>query len=213
MPLEHPAEVPEQFDDPEQERDAATLGMWVFLTTEVLFFGVLFASYTIARIRFPDAFAVASHHNVLAAGIIETAVLLTSTFTMALAVRYIGRDRAMLCLFFLVLTILLGLAFLGIHWWEYHKHYREHLIPGLGFEFHGPSPDQVKLFFFLYYVMTGWHLVHLTVGVVVMMVIAALTAKGKFSSRYHIPMEISGLYWHFVDVVWVFLFPLFYLVS
>jgi cytochrome c oxidase subunit 3 len=213
MPLEHPAEVPEQFDDPEQERDAATLGMWVFLSTEMLFFGVLFASYTITRIRFPDAFLEASHHNVLSAGIIETAVLLTSTFTMALAVRAVSRNRIFLGGMFLIFTILLGLGFLGIHLWEYYKHYREHLIPGLGFEYHGAHPQQVEMFFFLYYVMTGWHVIHLFIGVVVLCVITVLNAIGKFSSRYHIPMEISGLYWHFVDIVWVFLFPLFYLVS
>jgi cytochrome c oxidase subunit 3 len=213
MPLEHPAEVPEQFDDPEQERDAAALGMWVFLTTELLFFGVLFASYTITRIRFPGAFVEASHHNVLSAGIIETAVLLTSTFTMALAVRAVSRDRIFLSGVFLTFTILLGLSFLGIHLWEYYKHYREHLIPGLGFEYRGAYPQQVKMFFFLYYVMTGWHLIHLSIGVVVLCAITVLNGIGKFSARYHIPMEISGLYWHFVDIVWVFLFPLFYLVS
>lgn len=213
MPLEHPEAVSEQFDDIAQERDAATLGMWVFLTTEILFFGVLFASYTIMRIRFPDAFAEASHHNVLSAGIAETAILLTSTFTMALAVRAISHGRAPLSMFFLFVTILLGLSFLGIHIWEYYKHYREHLIPGLGFDYLGPYPQQVKMFFFLYYVMTGWHVFHLVMGVLVLCVILGITWAGKFSERYYTPMEISGLYWHFVDIVWVFLFPLFYLVS
>jgi len=211
--LEHPAEVNEQWDDPHQERTAAHLGMWVFLSTEVLFFGVLFASYTIARMRMPEAFAEASGHNEMVAGIIETSVLLTSTFTISLAVRYIGRDRVLLSQIFLILTILSGLAFLAIHCWEYDKHYREHLIPGLGFDFQGHRPREVEMFFFLYYVMTGFHLLHVTIGVVLLIVMSVLMGKGKLSSRYHTPLENTGLYWHFVDVVWMFLFPLFYLVS
>ena len=132
---------------------------------------------------------------------------------MALAVRAVSRDEARRSVYYLLATMVLGALFCGIHSWEYYKHFKEHLIPGLGFYFPGPYPEQVKLFYFLYYVMTGLHLLHVFIGIAVLGVISVLTRRGKFSDHYHIPVEISGLYWHFVDVVWVFLFPLFYLVS
>jgi cytochrome c oxidase subunit III len=204
----------EQFDDLEQQKDAASLGLWVFLATEVLFFGGLLASYTISRIRYADAFAAASRHTDFLWGTVETGVLLTSSLTMACAVRAArlgGRHRVTALL---GATILLGAVFFGIHLHEYRHDYQAHLIPGFGFAFEPVAQAaHAQLFFFLYYVTTLLHLTHLTLGIVVLGVIACINARGRYSRDYYTPIEIAGLYWHFVDVVWVFLYPLFYLIA
>lgn len=211
--LENPEQVAEQFDDKAQERDAASLGMWVFLLTEFLFFGVLFACYTIARVLYPDAFAAASSHNDLILGTLETTVLLTSSLTMALAVHSAQHNHRKLTSLYLLITIGFGIAFLGIHSVEYYKHYQEQLMPGINFTFADENTDQVELVFFLYYVMTGFHMLHVLIGVIELGVIAHLARRGVFSESYYAPVEMSGLYWHFVDIIWIYLFPLFYLVS
>ncbi|EDZ68269.1 Cytochrome c oxidase subunit III subfamily [Nitrosococcus oceani AFC27] len=205
--------VAEQFDDPEQEYHAATLGMWVFLATEVLFFGVLFASYAVSRFNYPEAFAEASRHTDIVLGTISTGVLLTSGFTMALAVRSakLGRDKAIIG--FLVLTILLAIAFLFIEGTEYYQAYGEQLIPAFNFMYEGAHEKPVELFFFLYFLMTGMHAVHVTIGILIMAAIAIMAGRRRFTSYYYTPVELTGLYWAFVDIVWIFLYPLFYLVA
>jgi cytochrome c oxidase subunit 3 len=203
----------EQFDTMAQQRDAARLGMWVFLVTEFLFFGALFAAYTVIRVRYPAAFAAGSGHNNLPLGTAETAVLLTSSLTMALAVEAAARGRRRSLVLLLAFTMLLGGAFLAIHGLEYRSHYAEHLFPGGGFAFPGPDADRAELFFYLYFVMTGFHMLHVLLGVLELGVIAWLAARGRFAAGHYAPVEVSGLYWHFVDIVWIFLFPLFYLVS
>jgi cytochrome c oxidase subunit III len=202
-----------QFDDLEQEYEASKLGMWTFLATEVLFFGVLFAAYTVSRLLYPEGFMAANRHTDLVIGGIETGILLTSSATMALAVRAAKLGWYLWAFRMVVVTLLLGVAFITLHLAGYYHHYEEGLIPAVSFAYGGPHPDQVKLFFFLYYVMTGFHLLHVIVGVLVLAVIAVLTWRRWFSPQYSTPIELSALYWDFVDIVWIFLFPSFYLVS
>ena len=205
--------VAEQFDNAEQQREAATLGMWVFLTTEVLFFGGLFIGYVIGRVLYPEAFAAASRHTDVVIGTVNTAVLLTSSLTMALAVRAARLDRRRLITVMLFATLVLGLAFLGLKAVEYTKDYHEQLVPALNFAVDEPREPQIKLFFVLYFLTTGLHAIHLTVGIGVIATLILMNLRGRFSKAYYTPVEISGLYWHFVDIVWIFLYPLLYLIS
>ncbi len=204
--------VAHQFDDIEQQQSAATLGIWVFLATEVLFFGGMFASYLIYRVLYGGAFAAGSRAMNLTLGSINTAVLLCSSLTMALAVHATRHDRRTRSIVFLCLTMVLGLAFLGIKGVEYAQKFNEHLVPGPEFRFAGSDTDHVQIFFILYFLLTGFHALHLTIGVGVLAVIAAKAWRGRFSSAYFSPVEVAGLYWHFVDIVWIFLYPLLYLV-
>jgi cytochrome c oxidase subunit III len=202
-----------QFDDPEQQHEAASLGMWAFLCTEMLFFGGLFLGYTVYRTLYPAAFTEGSHHLDILLGSINTAVLIGSSLTMALAVHstQVGRRRALVA--FLGLTMLLGSVFLGIKFVEYGHKFGEGLVPGAHFVYGGPFAAQVQLFFSFYFVMTGLHALHMVVGIGIMAVLAWSGWRGKFSPAYYTPVEIGGLYWHFVDVVWIFLFPLLYLLG
>jgi cytochrome c oxidase subunit 3 len=214
-----------QFDDLAQQREAATLGMWVFLATEVLFFGGLFLGYIVYRTLYPVEFAAGSHHLIMPLGAINTAVLLTSSWTMALAVRaaQLGQRRALIAL--LLCTVVLGACFLGIKMYEWWVDYREGLVPGPGFTYvsalspaltenaPGVDPRRVEIFFLLYFFMTGLHALHMIIGIGLLLIIAFLAHRWKFSAQYYSPVEISGLYWHFVDVIWIFLFPLLYLIG
>ncbi len=202
----------EQFEDLGQQHDASTLGMWIFLGTEILFFGGMFMSYTVYRHLYPDAFAAASKYMDLLLGGINTGVLLASSLTMALAVRAAqGGDRRT-TVRMLIVTMLLGATFLVIKGVEYSHKFAEHLVPGINFHFAGSSPGQAQIYFILYFVMTGIHALHLLIGICVVGVIAARAGRGDFSERYYAPVEVTGLYWHFVDIVWIFLYPLLYLI-
>lgn len=203
----------EQFDDAAQQREAATLGIWAFLATEVLFFGVLFAAYTICRVLWPDAFASASRHTDLTLGGIETGVLLTSSFTVALAIRDVQLGGRRLATFLLCATALLGLAFLAIHGLEYYDDYKAAVIPGIRYEEVGGLAAQQRLFFFLYYVTTAFHGLHVAIGVVLLLAMAVRTYRGYFGPGSHTALEVSALYWHLVDIVWIFVFPLYYQVG
>ncbi len=202
-----------QFDDIEQQHESATLGMWIFLATEVMFFGGMFLGYSVYRGAYSAAYGEASRHLDIVLGAINTGVLLFSSLTMALAVHaaQLGRRRAVVM--FLIATMVLGSVFLGIKSIEYYHKYEESLIPGPGFQFPGPNATHARIFFSFYFVMTGMHALHMVVGIGVMLVMIALTMKGRFSPQYYFPIEMTGLYWHFVDIVWVFLFPLLYLVD
>jgi len=187
--------------------------MWVFLATEVMFFGGLFTAYTIYRSTHATAFAAASHHLDILLGTLNTGVLLTSSLTMALAVHaaQVGERRRTVA--FLVATIILGIAFLGIKGLEYHQKFVDHLVPGASFSFPGTNGREAEMFFYLYFVMTGLHALHMIAGVIVVGVIAGMAGRGKFTPEYYTPLEMTGLYWHFVDIVWIFLFPLLYLIG
>ena len=205
--------VARQFDDAEQQRAASDLGMWVFLATESLFFGGLFTAYTATRLHDPQAFAIASRLTNVTLGSINTGVLLTSSLMMALAVRAtkLGRIRASIA--FLCATAVLGLAFLGIKFTEYVLDWHDHLVPVLNFAHHGPHAGGVENFFYLYFFMTGLHSIHMIIGIVIVAIVAVLAWRGRYSSDYFTPVELTGLYWHLVDIVWIFLYPLLYLVS
>ncbi len=201
------------FDDMAQQREAATLGMWVFLATEVLFFGGLFAAYMLYRVWYPGTFGDASRTLDITLGTVNTMVLITSSLTMALAVRAAAADQRRALLAFLIVTMVLGLVFLGIKGVEYLHKFEEHHVPGLGFHFEGRAPERANLFFSLYFAMTGLHALHMVIGIGLMTVILVMAWRGAFSKTWHTPVEVSGLYWHFVDIVWIFLFPLLYLVD
>jgi cytochrome c oxidase subunit III len=202
-----------QFDDAEQQRLASNLGIWIFLATEVLFFGVLFAAYAITRVRFPEAFAVGSRlTNVTLAGT-NTAVLLTSSLTMALGVHAAKQGMRRALVGWLCLTAALGCVFLAIKAVEYRIDYLEHLVPTLNFQASGPQADQIELFFYLYFFITGVHALHVLIGIGCIATIAAMASRGVFSPSYFTPVDVTGLYWHLVDIIWLFVFPILYLVS
>jgi cytochrome c oxidase subunit 3 len=214
-----------QFDDLEQQQLASNLGMWIFLATEVMFFGGLIAAYVVYRATSPREFALASRHLNLWLGCINTVVLLGSSLAMALAVRSAQLNRRRELVRFLLITMALGTCFLGIKAVEYYQEYREHLVPALNFQVseHGASesgpphtdfdPRRFEMFFVLYFFMTGLHAFHLIIGVVLIGIMAYLSQRRWFSGTGEPQIEVAGLYWHFVDVVWVFLYPLLYLID
>jgi cytochrome c oxidase subunit III len=229
----HPA-LQHHFENMEQQREAGTLGMWIFLVTEIMFFGGMFLAYTLYRTFFPAAFASASNHLDITLGAVNTGVLILSSFTMAMAVYFtqIGKQRPqVLCL---VLTLLLGLTFLGIKAVEYHDKYEDRLIPGKlipGHEFkpvvaqegdkdphklhllEGATLPQVEMFYWIYFAMTGMHALHMIIGAGLLTYLIIFSLRRRFDPEYHSPVEVIGLYWHFVDIVWIFLFPLLYLLG
>lgn len=202
-----------QFDDLAQQHEAGNLGMWAFLGTEIMFFGGLFAGYTIYRALYFTAFTAGSRLLDVRLGAVNTAVLIGSSLTMALAVRsaQLGRRKAIVG--FLLLTILLGGVFLGVKAYEYNHKFENHLMPGIDFQYAGERAAQVELFLCFYFFMTGLHALHMVVGIGLLTVLAIMAGRGKFSAEYFSPVEVSGLYWHFVDIVWIFLFPLLYLIG
>jgi cytochrome c oxidase subunit III len=213
-----------QFDDLAQQKEASTLGMWAFLATEVMFFGGVFTAFVIYRSfpQYSEAFAQASReHMHVWLGTINTAILLCSSLTVAMAVHFASHGSRKMLIIMLLATIALALAFVGVKAVEYYSEWKHHLVPGINFEYpphHHPHPERltanppyVKLFFYFYFFMTGLHALHMIIGVGIFAVITWQAWRGKFSERYYNPVEISGLYWHFVDLVWIFLFPLLYL--
>jgi len=206
-----------QFDTEAQQKDAATLGMWLFLVTEIMFFGGMFAVYTIYRSWYPDVFAIASSSLNEIIGALNTGVLLLSSFTMVMAVRagQLGQQKAIV--FFLILTLLFGGIFLGVKAYEWNQKFEEHHIPGqAAFHLDGVLPgDQghAQLFFSIYFAMTGLHALHMVIGVGILLILIVQARKGRFSASYYTPVDVAGLYWHFVDIIWIFLFPLLYLID
>jgi cytochrome c oxidase subunit 3 len=208
----HPAHLAHHFDDPEQQRNAATLGMWTFLATEVLFFGGLFLAYSVYHLLYPKAFHEASTHLIWWLGGINTWVLLTSSLTVALAVHHAHQGNRDALVRNIVYTMILGVVFLAIKAIEYGIDYHEGLIPMIRWRYEGPHGRQVQMFMFLYFCMTGLHATHMIVGFGLFAVLLRNARRGVYSPEYYTPVEIIGLYWHFVDIVWIFLFPLLYLI-
>jgi cytochrome c oxidase subunit III len=198
---------------PPQRRRDMQFGMWVFLTTETLFFGVLFFCYLVMRLAHPAAFAAASRHTDVVLGTVNTAVLLTSSLTMALAVEAATIGRARLASRCLVATAALGIAFLAIKGVEYRHEYLERLFPGPHFQFAGPDATGAQAFFWIYFVTTGLHALHLAIGIGVAGFMAWRLARRSFAAQSAASIDNAGLYWHFVDIVWIFLYPALYLVS
>jgi len=203
--------VAEQFEDAAQQCEAATLGMWTFLVTEVLFFGGLFLAYVVYRHAYPEGFAAGSRHTDLFFGTLNTAILLTSSLTMVLAVQAAQANETKMVMRCLLWTLALAGGFLVVKGFEYHKDIVEHLVPGAGFS--PELPARAQMFFWLSWAMTGLHAIHVIVGMGLISVMTWLARRGKFSAEYHTPVEIVGLYWHFVDIVWIFLYPLLYLIG
>ena len=200
-----------QFDSAEHQHSASQLGMWVFIAQEILFFGGLFLVYTVYRFSYPQAFAQASHHLDVTLGCFNTAVLIGSSLTMALAVHGAQLGRRWTQVVFLILTIVLGSIFLGVKTIEYGHKFHEHLVPGASFVFEGDFHAQI--FFSLYFVMTGLHALHMIIGIAILSVLVWQAFRGAYDSHYYSPVELTGLYWHFVDIIWIFLFPLLYLIG
>jgi cytochrome c oxidase subunit III len=246
------------FDTPEQQKEAATIGMWAFLATEIMLFGGIFMAYIVFRWGYPEIWATAATHLNTPLATLNTVVLLVSSLTVALAVSAVEEGKNRQAVVLLLVTIVLGFGFLGIKFTEYGEKFahcagfkdpiawvtggaalgeNECLVPGQGFiypshgeteavaataatgEAHGEahaapaglkSPHQI--FYFLYFCATGLHAIHMVIGITMMAIITFLTARGKFSPAYSTPVEMGGLYWHLIDIIWVFLFPLFYLV-
>ncbi len=212
--LAHNPNQQHQFETYEQQQETATLGMWAFLITEILFFGGLFTAYAIYRMKYPHVFGHASNDLDLFLGGFNTVVLIGSSLTMALAVHaaQLGHQKSLVI--FLIATLVLGSIFLGVKVIEYGQKFEHHLIPGAHFhwedaETRGPA----QIYFTLYFAMTGMHALHMIIGAAVLTVLITMAVRGRFGSDYFTPIENFGLYWHFVDIVWIFLFPLLYLIE
>ncbi len=235
------AALQHHFENMEQQREAGTLGMWVFLVTEIMFFGGMFMAYILYRTYNAEAFAVASNQLDVRLGFANTIVLICSSLTMALAVYYSQIGKRKMIVVMLILTMILGTTFLVVKAFEYRDKYVKHEIPGRlfpnrpfkwegghgGSEAQNPQavptgeekkPDpvfagKVEMFFFIYFAMTGLHALHMIIGLGMLIVLTWMAWRGRFSPQYHSPVELGGLYWHFVDIVWIFLFPLLYLLG
>ena len=208
----HPA-LAHHFEDLGGQKEAASLGMWLFIAQEVMFFGGLFLAYTVYRNLYPAAFAEASHHLDWKLGGINTAVLIGSSLTMALAVHAAALGHRRKIVLYLILTVVLGSIFLGVKVVEYGDKFEHHLVPGPQFQFEGPHARPAQIFYSLYFAMTGLHALHMIIGIPILLVLAWMAHRGRYGPAYHTPVEMTGLYWHFVDIVWIFLFPLLYLVG
>ena len=211
----HNPNLAHHFESMDQQVDASVFGMWTFLVTEILFFGGVLMAYTVYRVWYPEAFAIASSEIAILPGAINTAVLILSSLTMALAVHAAQTGERSKIMFFLVITMILGATFLGIKGYEYHEKYLEGHIPGFGlpFRFEPEYYRPAQIFFSLYFVLTGLHALHMIVGLGIMTWMLIWVKQGIITTEYYSPIEIAGLYWHFVDIVWIFLFPLLYLIG
>ena len=212
----HPA-LQAPYRDLDQQRETATLGMFVFLLTELMMFGGLFCAYLVYRTLYLPSFLEASKHMDLTIGAVNTAVLICSSLSMALGVRAAQQGRSKAIVLCLLITILFGCAFLVLKGVEYHHHWAMHEVPGINFAFSSSVPlvnvGKVQLFFSLYFIMTGLHALHMLIGLGLVTWITIAAHRGRYSPAYHNPVENVGLYWHFVDIVWIYLFPLLYLIS
>jgi cytochrome c oxidase subunit 3 len=216
------------FDDMEQQRETHTLGMWAFLVTEIMMFGGLFFVYTLYRWQYHNAYVIGSRHLNINLGTINTFVLLFSSLTMAVAVHAAQLGHRKKLITFLVITMILGAAFLGIKAVEWGTDYREGLVPGLAWNyFQNPHnaaeiaklaaenvlPNHVMMYFIIYFCMTGLHALHMVIGLTIVGIVAFLGSRGRFENGNEQPVELVGLYWHLVDIIWIFLFPLLYLIG
>jgi cytochrome c oxidase subunit 3 len=208
----HPA-LQHHFQTLEQQHEASTLGMWIFLVTEVMFFGGLLMAYLLYRVWYPVAWAEGSLELDILLGGINTVVLIGSSLTMALAVRAAQTGAPKTTVRWLLLTMALGLTFLVIKFFEYKHKWDLNHIPGPNFQFEGPHADQVQIFISLYFGLTGLHALHMLIGFGLLTWLVIDAQRGRFGPSYWAPVETVGLYWHFVDIVWIFLFPLLYLIG
>jgi cytochrome c oxidase subunit III len=200
------------FETLEKQQHAARLAMWIFLATEVLLFTALFAAYSVYRYLYPEGFAESSRSIETWIGFVNTLVLVTSSFTVATGLHFASRGEGRRTALFFGISVLLALAFLGFKAIEYTHHFQEGQLPGRYYTFEGVHAPGASLFFALYFLITGLHAFHVVVGMTVLIVIGALAYGGRFTAEYHVPVENAALYWHLVDLIWIFVFPLIYLV-
>jgi len=223
----HHPRLRHHFDTLGQQKAAASLGMWVFIAQEIMFFGGMFTAYLIYRMWYPAGYAAASNELDLTLGGINTAVLIASSLTVAMAVHSAQEGKQRQIVAFLAATLVLGVVFLVIKYFEYeakfHLHEAHHaaaqvrLFPGVGW-FHvdgelAPIASQIRIFMILYFALTGMHALHMIIGIALLLAIMNMARKGAFTPQWYTPVEMFGLYWHFVDIIWIFLFPLLYLVN
>ncbi len=204
--------VAHHFESREQEFDSAKLGMWFFLAQEILFFGGLFCAYAIYRSWYPDMFREAASHLNWKLGALNTVFLISSSFTMALAVRAAQVSDQKNLQRNLLITILFACGFLVVKYFEYSAKFDHHILPGSHFAAHGFHFDRAHIFIGIYFVATGLHGLHVLIGIGILAWMLKKARKGNFNSEYFTPIEITGLYWHLVDLIWIFLFPLLYLI-
>lgn len=203
----------EHFETLDQQHIAAGAGMWAFLMTEVMFFGAMFTAYTVYRIWYPQGFAEGSKHLFMWIGATNSAILFGSSITTTFAVRAAHHAKQRQLVIFLASSIILGCIFMGLKAMEYHFDMVEHTLPGPRFDASTfIHPRQAQLFLAFYWIFTGLHAIHLTIGIGVMTGLLIYAARGLFHEDNCNVVEMAGLYWHFVDIVWIFLFPLLYLV-
>ncbi len=201
------------FANPEQQVEAGKLGMWLFLATEILLFGGLFVAYAIFHHLHPELFKAAHRFLDVKLGAINTVVLLFSSLTVVLAIHAAQKNKTHLIVLNLVITLVCAGTFLVIKYFEYTHKFHAGLLPGYFFtNATVPSPDQAHVFFGIYFMMTGLHGLHVVIGMIVLLWLLVRALKGQFGEQYYLPLELGGLYWHLVDVIWIFLFPLLYLI-
>jgi cytochrome c oxidase subunit III len=209
----HHPDLQHHFETLEQQHEASTLGMWIFIIQEVMFFGGLLAAYMLYRIWYPTAWSEGSAELDIVLGGLNTVVLIGSSLTMALAVRSAQTGKQKALINWLILTMLLGLTFLVVKGFEYHHKWELRHVPGLNFHLEAGQEPQIAIFLSLYFALTGLHALHMVIGFGILSAILWMAWRKRFSPEWYTPVEMSGLYWHFVDIVWIFLFPLLYLVD
>ena len=207
-----PGILAHHFSSLARQNEAMRLGMWLFLATEILLFAGLFTGYAVYRFEFPLAFAECSRHLELTLGTVNTVVLITSSLTVALAIHFVRSNQPRVAAVLLIITLLFALAFLGIKAIEYTAHFHEKSLPGKYYAFEEVKVPGAAMFFSLYFMMTGLHGLHVVIGMSVLGWLTWRTLQGRYSSRYYTGLELGGLYWHLVDLIWIFLYPLLYLI-
>jgi cytochrome c oxidase subunit 3 len=220
---DHPAHLQHHFVSSEQQFDASKMGMWIFLITEILLFSGMFVAYTVYRQWHPEVFLAASDMLDWKLGGLNTIVLLASSFTVALSIHYIQKGNQKAMVINLIITLLCAATFMVVKYFEYTGKFAHGIFPGEGYnpfgDYHGHDMADPKYsapfmpqFFSIYYVMTGIHGFHVLVGMGVFTWLLLKARKGAFTAEYYTPIELTGLYWHLVDIIWIFLFPLLYLI-
>jgi cytochrome c oxidase subunit III len=209
----HHPKLAHHFENLADQKESSALGMWLFIAQEIMFFGGMFLAYTVYRNLYPEAFALASHGLDWKIGGFNTAVLICSSLTMAMAVHAAALGKRLQIVWYLLGTVALGMVFLIVKVFEYKAKFDHHLVPGPNFHFEGPHAGPAQIFYSLYFGMTGLHALHMIIGVPILLALAWFAYRGKYGPEYHSPVEYTGLYWHFVDIIWIFLFPLLYLIG
>jgi cytochrome c oxidase subunit 3 len=209
----HDPALQHHFHTKEQQFDTSKIGMWLFLTTEILLFGGLFVGFALMQQKYPDAFLAAHHHLDRSLGALNTVVLLVSSFTMVMAVWAAQTNRKKLLIGLLIATMACAFIFLGVKYVEYSHKFHEGLLPGKFYSHEGDTVPNQFVFFSFYFMMTGLHGFHIAGGIIAISWLLVRAVRGDFGSGYYTPVDLVGLYWHLVDMIWIYLFPLLYLIQ